>query len=198
MHARFPEARLVLPAWLEEVAPPEGQGFPSDEAKMEWVVELSRQNLRRGTGGPFSAAVFEMETGRLLAPGVNLVESSHCSVAHAEIVALMVAQQAAGSFDLSSPGLPAYELFASAEPCAMCFGAVPWSGVRRLVYGARKADAEAVGFDEGEKPQDWIASLESRGITVRRDVLRESAAQVLRDYLAAGRTVYNPSRLTSD
>ncbi|MCB1036625.1 MAG: nucleoside deaminase, partial [Acidobacteria bacterium] len=161
---------------------------------MALVVELSRENLRQGTGGPFAAAVFDGSSGRLLAPGVNLVEPAGCSVAHAEMVALMVAQQVAGTFDLSAPGLPPYELFASTEPCAMCFGAVPWSGVRRLVCGARKADAEAVGFDEGPKPRSWVASLERRGIRVRRDVLRRDAARVLREYRDAGRTIYNPTR----
>lgn len=191
---RFPAPHLELPAWLEEVLPGEEARLASDEERMALVVELSRQNLVRGTGGPFAAAVFEIESGRLLAPGVNLVEPANCSVAHAEMVALMVAQRLAGSFDLGRTGLPAYELVASTEPCAMCFGAVPWSGVRRLVCGARKEDAEAVGFDEGEKPRNWVASLESRGIEVRRDVLRSCAAKVLEEYRAAGRTVYNPTR----
>ena len=191
---RFPEARLALPPWLDEAVPGPEARFSDDEERMALVVELSRQNLERGTGGPFAAAVFERRTGRLLAPGVNLVEPARCSVAHAEMVALMVAQQVVGSFDLSAPGLPAYDLFASTEPCAMCFGAVPWSGVTRLVCGARKADAEAVGFDEGSKPDDWVGSLERRGIEVHRDVLRDAAARVLEAYRDAGRTVYNPSR----
>ncbi len=190
-------ARLELPRWLDEVLPDEETLFALDEDRMALVVELSRQNLERGTGGPFAAAVFERENGRLLAPGVNLVEPAHCSVAHAEMVALMVAQQMVGSFDLSLGDLPEFDLFASTEPCAMCFGAVPWSGIRRLVCGARKADAEAVGFDEGAKPEDWVGSLETRGIEVRRDVLRGPAAQVLRAYRDAGRTVYNPSRAIS-
>jgi len=158
---------------------------------MTLVVELARRNVREGTGGPFAAAVFESETGRLVAPGLNRVEPEECSVAHAEIVALMFAQKVLGTFDLGSPGLPSCELFASAEPCAMCYGAVPWSGVRRLVYGALKADAEAVGFDEGSKPEDWERCLEDRGIAVRRGVLQESAAEVLQEYGRAGRTIYN-------
>lgn len=191
---RFPAAWLELPGWVEELVPGEGAVFATDEERMALVVELSRQNLLRGTGGPFAAAVFERDRGLLLAPGVNLVEPAHCSAAHAEMVALMIAQRLAGSFDLGRRDLPVYELVASTEPCAMCFGAVPWSGVRRLVCGARKEDAEAVGFDEGEKPEDWTASLASRGIEVRRDVLRSEAARVLEEYREAGRTVYNPTR----
>lgn len=76
----------------------------------------------------------------------------------------------------------------------MCLGAVMWSGVRRLVCGARGADAEAVGFDEGAKPAAWPEALERRGILVLRDVCREQAAAVLRDYHASGGIIYNPRR----
>lgn len=149
---------------------------------MRLVVELSRLNVERETGGPFGAAIFERETGRLLAPGVNLVVASSCSVAHAEMVAIMIAQQVVGDSDLGSEGEPAYELYVSTEPCTMCFGAIPWSGVRALLCGAR---------DEGAKPPDWITALEERGISVERDVLREDTARVLRDYANSGGEIYN-------
>jgi tRNA(Arg) A34 adenosine deaminase TadA len=147
--------------------------------------------VRRGTGGPFGAAIFERETGRLLAPGVNLVVGSGCSAFHAEMVAIMVAQKSLGTFDLGGKGLPPYELVASTEPCAMCLGATPWSGVRHLVCGARDEDARAVGFDEGAKMVEWVGSLEDRGISVELGVLREEAVAVLQEYAALGGEIYN-------
>jgi tRNA(Arg) A34 adenosine deaminase TadA len=125
---------------------------------------------------------------------MNLVVPSSCSVAHAEMVAIMIAQQVAGDFDLGGGGKPAYELYASTEPCAMCLGATPWSGVRGLLCGARDEDARAVGFDEGAKLPDWIAALEEIGISVKRDVLREDAARVLFDYADGGGEIYNARR----
>ena len=80
---------------------------------------------------------------------MNLVVPSGCSVAHAEMVAIMIAQQVVGDFDLGGEGKPVCELVASTEPCAMCFGAKPWSGVRSLLCEARDEDARSVGFDEG-------------------------------------------------
>jgi tRNA(Arg) A34 adenosine deaminase TadA len=186
----FPTVTLELPAWVEELDLRDRE-YPTLEDRMRLVVELARQNVERGTGGPFGAAIFERETGRLLAPGMNLVVPSNCSVAHAEMVAVMIAQQAVGDFDLGAGGRPDYDLFASTEPCAMCFGATPWSGVRRLVCGARDEDARAVGFDEGAKLPDWAAALEERGIAVVRDVCREEAAAVLRDYAESGGQIYN-------
>jgi len=76
----------------------------------------------------------------------------------------------------------------------MCFGAIPWSGVQRLVCGARDEDARAIGFDEGPKIIDWISALNDRGIAVMRDVLRPDAVAVLQDYVKAGGTIYNAGR----
>lgn len=73
----------------------------------------------------------------------------------------------------------------------MCFGAIPWSGVSQLICGARDEDARAIGFDEGPKLTDWVSALNSRGITVRRDVLREEAVAVLREYSSSGGVIYN-------
>jgi tRNA(Arg) A34 adenosine deaminase TadA len=188
---RFPEVTLRLPDWVEDLLSGEGQIYPTVEDRVRVAIELSRSNIRHGTGGPFGAAIFERETGRLLAPGINLVTSLECSVFHAEMVAIMVAQGMIGDFDLGGSGHPAYELVASTEPCAMCLGATPWSGVRHLVCAARDEDATRVGFDEGAKPAEWVPSLERRGITVERDVLREEAASVLREYAESGGEIYN-------
>ncbi len=157
---------------------------------MRFVIDLARHNIEHRTGGPFGAAVFETETGRLVAAGVNLVEPANCSVAHAEMVALTLAQQTVGHYDLSCAGI-ARELVTSTEPCAMCLGAIPWSGVRRVVCGARGEDACEIGFDEGAKPADWVGALKARGIEVVCDVLRPEAIAVLQDYLTSGGRIYN-------
>ena len=158
---------------------------------MDFAISLARLNCEQGTGGPFGAAVFSTATHTLIATGVNLVIPTNCSVAHAEIVALMLAQQTIGSHDLGAPGLPSHELVTSCEPCAMCLGAICWSGVRQLVCGAKGTDAEAIGFDEGSKPQDWISTLTERGITVITDIARPQATQVLQNYVEQGGEVYN-------
>jgi tRNA(Arg) A34 adenosine deaminase TadA len=183
---------ITPPQWLVDYAAGAGP-FSDVEARMAFVIGAARLNIDRG-GGPFAAGVFERDWGRLVALGVNMVASAGLSVLHAEIMALSLAQKKVGGFDLSAPGLPAHELVTSAAPCAMCLGAVPWSGVARLVAGARGEDVEAVGFDEGAKPTDWRGALQSRGIEVISDVLRDEAASVLRDYAARGGEIYNPKR----
>jgi tRNA(Arg) A34 adenosine deaminase TadA len=157
---------------------------------MELVIQLAESNVRRGSGGPFAAAVFDLEDRALVAVGVNLVVASGFSVAHAEVVALSLAQQRTGGFDLGA-GPASRELVTSTEPCAMCLGAICWSGVRQVVCGARGEDARQIGFDEGPKPADWASGLERRGIAVTRDVMRERAAQVLRSYRDGAGPIYN-------
>jgi tRNA(Arg) A34 adenosine deaminase TadA len=166
--------------------------LPSARERMAVAVSLADQNVRRKTGGPFGALVVSREAGEVVALGVNRVEPQLCSAAHAEIVALSVAQRVMGTWSLADTRLGALQLVTSCEPCAMCFGAIPWSGVRSLVCGATKADAEASGFDEGARPPDWVEALERRGIEVRTGVLREEASRVLERYAARGHTIYNP------
>jgi len=187
----LPEVNIRLPEWVEGFLARSPQAFPGAEDRMRFVIDLARLNVRHETGGPFASAVFD-GAGRLVAPGVNMVVAANCSVLHAEIVALALAQKAVGRYDLSGGGRLFYELVAATEPCAMCFGAVHWSGAKRLVCGARGEDAQAIGFDEGPKPADWVAALGGSGIAVQRDVLREKAAAVLREYVAAGGIIYNP------
>ena len=160
---------------------------------MAFVIGLSERTVRHRTGGPFGAAVFDRRNGDLLSVGVNLVVSASCSSAHAEVVALSLAQRELGRFDLAA-GAVRCELVTSTEPCAMCLGACCWSGIGRVVCGARGEDAEAIGFDEGPKPADWPAALVQRHVGVVRDVLREKASAVLRGYIRADGPVYNPAR----
>jgi tRNA(Arg) A34 adenosine deaminase TadA len=188
---------LNLPDWIQEFVSSRNPSFATLEERMDFVIELSRLNSLQGTGGPFAASIFDLNDGSLFASGVNLVVSGQCSVLHAEIVTLMFAQKKAGTYDLSSAGSTFYELITSTEPCAMCLGAVTWSGIRKVVCGARGADAEEAGFDEGEKPHSWVEALERRGISVLKDVGREKAATVLRDYRATGGIIYNPRYRTS-
>ena len=83
-----------------------------------------------------------------------------------------------------------FELFTSCEPCAMCLGGTLWSGVSRLVRGAKKADAQAIGFDEGPVYEQSYQHLEEHGVQVTRGVLTEEAAKVLRRYGEIG-LIYN-------
>ena len=180
-----------LPDWVSSFVAEWNEPLDTVKSRMELAIALSKENIRQQTGGPFAALVVDEDKKELVSVGLNLVTSSGLSVAHAEIVALSLAQARMGNWDLASAG--SLQLITSCEPCAMCFGAVPWSGVKSIICGAGKSDAEAAGFDEGDKPADWVRSLQRRGIVVQTGVLSNKASQVLADYKASGATVYNAS-----
>ncbi|NLV24932.1 MAG: nucleoside deaminase [Deltaproteobacteria bacterium] len=188
---KYPPLIIRLPVWVGNLLKNYPSPIANPDERMHLVVELARQNVDKGMNGPFGAAVFD-ETGNLIAPGINMVVGSGCSLLHAEMVALALAQKSVGRFDLSDGGRWHYQLFSSTEPCAMCLGALPWSGIGKLFCAARGEDAEAIGFDEGAKPPDWVTTLQRRGIAVERDLLRQEAVAVLRDYAARGGRIYNP------
>jgi tRNA(Arg) A34 adenosine deaminase TadA len=179
---------LELPSWMD-AALPHLEGLASDSQRMVAVIELARRNVDERTGGPFSAAIFETDSGRLVAAGVNVVVPTNAAIAHAEALAVAAAGQALGTFDLGAD--TPTSLFASTEPCVMCLGVTVWSGVSRLVCAGRDEDAGAIGFDEGPKHPDWVAELEKRGIAVVRDVEREASIEALRHYLDSGGEIYN-------
>ncbi len=187
----LPEIALEFPGWLKDSLQQPPGSFPTPEDRMQWVTNLANRNITEKTGGPFAAGVFRLDTYQLVAPGINLVQTKHCSIFHAEIMAILVAQHILHTHNLGEKGLPPYELVTSCEPCTMCLGAVIWSGIRHMTCGARGQDAEAIGFDEGPKPGDWISELETRGISVKIDIGRTQAVNVLHDYVRQGGTIYN-------
>jgi tRNA(Arg) A34 adenosine deaminase TadA len=178
------QIHLTLPPWIEDVADA-SRRYVTDEERVGLAIELSRHNIQYGSGGPFGAAVFD-EHGRLISAAANRVVAQTCSVAHAEMLAYMVAQQRLASYRLNEQG-GHYTLATSAQPCCQCYGATVWAGIDTLLIGARAEDVEELTeFDEGPLPADWPGELERRGISVRRDILREQARAVLAAYGATG------------
>ena len=181
---------MSLPPWVNEVDLPDPPAHLSD--RMEFVLALAMRNVDQGTGGPFAAAVFEQESGRLVSVGVNRVVPENSSLAHAEVLAIGLAQTSLGTYDLGGSGQPRLQLVSSSQMCAMCLGAVVWSGVGEVVYSTTAGDVIAtVGFDEGPTPPDYSRQLAHRGISVVAGIMRDEGLTVLRRYVASGGVVYN-------
>jgi tRNA(Arg) A34 adenosine deaminase TadA len=189
MRVFLPRIQIEYPDWVAQQIDWERR-YLTLEKRMCLVIELARENVQRETGGPFGAAVFESQSGRLVSVGMNLVVPFCNSILHAEIVALMMAHQQLRSFTLSSDSMPAHELVTSCEPCAMCLGAILWSGVKRVVFGASREDAIEIGFDEGPVFSESYEYLEVRGIEFVRDICRAEARAVLDLYVRQGGVIY--------
>ncbi|RPE75498.1 nucleoside deaminase [Vulcaniibacterium tengchongense] len=189
----YAQVHLTLPAWVHD-AVDTARAHPGDEAKVALAIELSRRNVEAGSGGPFGAAVFGPDH-RVIAVGVNRVLPHACSVAHAEIMAYMLAQQRTQRVRLNEDAegrrIGPIVLATSSQPCCQCYGATVWAGIDRLLIGARSEDVESLTeFDEGPLPADWTGELERRGIAVVRDLRRDDARAVLRAYGKSGGARY--------
>jgi tRNA(Arg) A34 adenosine deaminase TadA len=170
---------LPIPDWLNTWAADIPQTFPEIDQRMALVIDLARTNVQHG-GGPFAAAVFDQCTDTLIAPGVNWVVPGKSSLLHAEVMALALAEQLLGSYELAGQG--SFELVTSVEPCCQCMGVLLWSGVAALVCGAHSEDAQAIGFNEGPRSSNWETELRQNGIRVTREVMRPEAIEVLQSY----------------
>ena len=185
--------RIDVPAWVDEFAAARVPAPTADDgARMRFVIAAARENIERDSGGPFAAAIFERDSGQLVSLGVNLVTTLGSSILHGEVVAILRAQERVRSFTLAAPGLPEHELVTSCEPCAMCLGAVLWSGARRLVCGATREDAQSIAFEEGPVFPESYAYIERLGIEVVRGVARAEGREVLELYARRGGPIYNP------
>lgn len=108
-----------------------------------------------GTGGPFGALV--ARGGEIVGRGSNRVVAEHDPTLHAEVVAIREACRQLGTHDLGGS-----VLYASCEPCPMCFGAAWWARVDRIVHAASHADAAAAGFDDAAIYADVALPAEQR------------------------------------
>jgi tRNA(Arg) A34 adenosine deaminase TadA len=190
----YAQVHLTLPAWVHESVDT-ARAYPGDDDKVALAIELSRLNVEARSGGPFGAAIFGYDD-RVIAVGVNRVLPHSCSLAHAETMACMLAQQRTQHSRLNDMpangigGAP-ITLATSAQPCCQCYGAMFWAGIDALLIGARSEDVmRLTEFDEGPLPADWIGELERRGIAVVRDLQREAACDVLRTYGEQGGQSY--------
>ena len=182
---------IPMPHWLSELElRRKGARMDSPEEKIRFVIDVALENVRRRTGGPFAAAIFNRQN-ELCALGVNLVMNSKQSFAHAEMTAIANLQNQLRQTDLQS-----YLLASSCEPCVMCFGGILWAGLSEMIYGAPGSMPASIGFDEGDKVHDWKQSLEKRGIKVTGPFLEKEAFLPFQRYREQAGNIYGipPSR----
>lgn len=188
MSMLYAQVHLTLPAWVHD-AIDSAAAYPGDEDKVGLAIALSRRNVEANSGGPFGAVVFGPDH-RVIAVGVNRVMPHTCSLAHAENMAYMLAQQRLQTPRLNERAGP-ITLATSSQPCCQCYGATVWAGIDRLLIGARAEDVmELTEFDEGPLPADWVGELNKRGIEVARDLCRDDARAVLKHYGESGGDKY--------
>lgn len=103
-------------------------GMEQDEKMMREALAEARLAAAEGEI-PIGAVI--AWKGRIIARGHNMTEKLHDTTAHAEMIALTAASEAMGGKYLTD-----CTLYVTVEPCPMCAGALAWSQISRIVYGA--------------------------------------------------------------
>lgn len=143
---------------------------------MRRAIELSRQGMLRGDGGPFGAVV--VCEGRVVGEGWNRVILSKDPTAHAEVNAVRDACQRLGRHHLTG-----CELYTSAEPCPMCLAAIYWARIDRYFYANDYAATATIGFDDAVFYQEILKPPQQRKVPAFQ-LLKDEAYRVFEEFTA--------------
>ncbi len=143
---------------------------------METAIEKAKEGIASGQA-PFGACI--VRGGKVLACEHNRVWADTDITAHAEIVAIREACRALGSVDLSC-----CEIYATTEPCPMCFSAIHWARIGTVFFGTGIEDAAAAGFNEMRAYNEDMAKLCRSSIASKGGFMRNECLALFREFTA--------------
>ena len=147
-----------------------------DERVMAEAIRLSELAVAHGNE-PFGAVL--VKDGEIVYRNENQIYTRHDPTFHAEAGLIRRFCEETGVTDLSE-----YTLYSSCEPCFMCCGAMVWTKLGRLVYGASDVDlCELLGV-QGSECCKLVFEHSGSTIQVTGGVLRDESLRVLRAYFA--------------
>ena len=141
---------------------------------MEEALRLSKAAAQHGNE-PFGAVL--VKDGSIVYSNENQVHSASDPTFHAEAGLLRRFCAETGITDLRE-----YTLYSSCEPCFMCSGAMVWTRLGRLVYGASNRDLCAIFGEEGSDCSHLVFSHTDHQPQVTAGVLRQECLEVLEAY----------------
>jgi guanine deaminase len=151
---------------------------------MRQAIEQARTTMNSDIGGPFGALIID-QTGKILAIASNSVLHDHDATAHAEVNAIRLASKAIGSHDLSG-----CILYTTAYPCPMCLGAILWANIKKVIYGCRPADADAIGFRDDFMYAFLKNGVKDASVLDLTEQHRDACLQLFAEYQKKNKKLY--------
>jgi guanine deaminase len=142
-----------------------------NEKYMRLAVREARKNLKVEDGGPFGACI--VRGRRIVAVARNTVLKNDATC-HAEINAIRKASRKLKTFDLSG-----CVIYSTTEPCPMCFAAIHWARIAKIVYGTTIADVNKRGFNELRISNFRLKALGRSKVKVCKGFLRRECEELL-------------------
>lgn len=150
---------------------------PPNPAFLRRAIELAKENVEKGAGGPFAALI--VRHGEVIAEAANSVTATNDPTAHGEVNAIRKACATLGTFSLEG-----CEIYSSCEPCPMCLAAIYWARLGALYYGSSQQDAAKAGFDDAFLYEEFRRSPGERKIPAAR-LLQSEAWEAFAAWIAA-------------
>lgn len=156
---------------------------PFDEPLLRRAFAIAKAS-REGGDHPFGALLADAEGNILLEQGNGYSAEGGDRTAHAE---KLLATRAGKQFSLDV--LAGATLYTSAEPCAMCAGAIYWAGIGRVVFGQTERGLKAMTGDNPENPTldlpcHIVFAAGQRPTEIVGPLLEDEATQLQADYWA--------------
>lgn len=151
---------------------------------MQKALDRARQTMTDNIGGPFGAAVIS-EKGEILSVASNSVLRDNDPTAHAEVNAIRAACQKIGSYDLSG-----CVLYTTAYPCPMCLSAIIWANIKKVYFGCRPADAEAIGFRDDFIYRFIESKCRDKSVMEIAELDRDECLTLFNEYQEMNKTIY--------
>lgn len=141
---------------------------------MRLAVKEARKNLTQMQGGPFGACI--VKGTKVIAKARNTVLKND-PTAHAEINAIRKAARKLKDFDLSG-----CVIYSTTEPCPMCFSAIHWARIDKVIFGTTISDAKQIGFHELNISSSTLKRLGKARVEVKKGFLLGPCRQLFKDW----------------
>ncbi len=143
-----------------------------------WMRDALREADRAYRAGDVPVGAVVVSEGRIIGRGHNRVEALGDPTAHAEIIAIGAAAATREDWRLEGA-----VLYVTCEPCLMCAGAIHWSRLEGLVFGADQPESGVFGSQMDIIGQRWY----NRALWIQRGVLREPCREILTRFFEESR-----------
>jgi len=149
---------------------------------MQIAIDACRRGIAKGQS-PFGACI--VRGSEIIVATHNHVWLNTDITAHAEIEAIRGA-----CANLKTIKLHGCDIYSTTEPCPMCFSAIHWAGLRRIVFGASIDNAKSAGFSELSISNDHMKAVGGSPVEVVPGVMREACAALFAEWKAGGGKPY--------
>jgi len=141
---------------------------------MRLALKEARKNFKSSDGGPFGACIVKNGVVLSLARNTVLKNDATC---HAEINAIRLASRRLKTFDLTGA-----VIYSTTEPCPMCFAAIHWSRIGKVIYGTGIKDAAEIGFNEIKISNRVLKKLGKVPLRLASGFLYDECRKLLKDW----------------